>query len=100
MSYGTILNRPVRGKAPAAREGEGRSADGWLANVVFGTPEPKIPVNIRLDADIVQYFRAGGPGYQTRINEVLRAFVAARLRAGENPGAPLKPRGATRKKAK
>ena len=82
------LVKPSGRAAPAAK---GRTSDAWLAAVVFGTPEPKIPVNIRLDADIVHYFRGGGPGYQTRINDVLRAFVTARLRTGDAPGAPRKP---------
>lgn len=31
----------------------------------------KTPVSLRLDADVVAYFKATGPGWQTRINEVL-----------------------------
>lgn len=30
---------------------------------------------IRLDPEVLAYFRAGGPGYQTRINAVLRTYV-------------------------
>jgi uncharacterized protein (DUF4415 family) len=33
---------------------------------------PKEAVNIRLDPDVVAYFRAGGPGWQSRINAALR----------------------------
>jgi uncharacterized protein (DUF4415 family) len=29
-------------------------------------------VNIRLDPDVVAHFRAGGPGWQSRINAALR----------------------------
>ena len=36
---------------------------------------PKIPVSIRLDQDVVAKFKATGPGWQTRINEVLRREV-------------------------
>jgi len=32
----------------------------------------KVPVSIRLDQDIVDKFKAGGPGWQGRINEALR----------------------------
>lgn len=40
-------------------------------------PKNKIRVNIMLDADIVAYFKtqAGGQGYQTLINETLRANI-------------------------
>ena len=33
---------------------------------------PKIATTLRLDPDVVAHFRAGGPGWQTRINETLR----------------------------
>ena len=39
-------------------------------------PVPKKLLSLRLDADVVDWFRRHGPGYQTRINAVLRAFVA------------------------
>jgi uncharacterized protein (DUF4415 family) len=38
-------------------------------------PARKIQVSIRLDADIVTYFKTFGPRYQTRINQVLKAFM-------------------------
>jgi uncharacterized protein (DUF4415 family) len=38
-----------------------------------------IRVTARLDADVVRFFRAMGPGYQPRINRVLRAFMHMRL---------------------
>jgi uncharacterized protein (DUF4415 family) len=41
-------------------------------------PAPKKDIQIRLDADIVDWFKARGKGYQTRINAVLRAFVQSR----------------------
>ena len=38
-------------------------------------PAAKQLLSLRLDTDVVAWFRAQGPGYQTRINAVLRAFV-------------------------
>jgi uncharacterized protein (DUF4415 family) len=29
-------------------------------------------VSLRLDRDVIAHFKAGGPGWQTRINDVLR----------------------------
>lgn len=57
---------------------DGAPAEGWEATVVLGIPSRKEPVHIRLDAEVLAWFRAQGPGYQTRINEVLRSFVRAR----------------------
>lgn len=38
-------------------------------------------VTIRLDVDMLEWFKAAGPGYQTRINQVLREHMEAQ-RAG------------------
>lgn len=37
----------------------------------------KQAVSLRLDADVLAFFRKTGKGYQTRINAVLRSFVEA-----------------------
>ena len=34
----------------------------------------KTSIALRVDADVLEWYRAQGPGYQTRINAVLRAF--------------------------
>ena len=36
------------------------------------SPNPKQHVNMRLDRDVLAHFRAGGPGWQSRINAALR----------------------------
>jgi uncharacterized protein (DUF4415 family) len=40
-------------------------------------PEPKTAVTIRLDRQVLDWFKAKGPGYQTRINALLRAYMDA-----------------------
>ena len=40
-------------------------------------PAVKQIVTIRLDVDMLTWFKAEGPGYQTRINQVLRDHMAA-----------------------
>jgi uncharacterized protein (DUF4415 family) len=34
--------------------------------------EPKVPVSIRLDAEVLRKWKATGPGWQSRINEALK----------------------------
>lgn len=49
------------------------------APVLRGRPkgtQRKISTTIRLDADIVERFRAGGAGWQSRINQALREWLA------------------------
>jgi len=38
----------------------------------------KMPVTVRLDADILDFFKRGGRGYQTRINRALRQIMEAK----------------------
>jgi uncharacterized protein (DUF4415 family) len=38
---------------------------------------PKTSISLRVDADVLEWFKAQGAGYQTRINAVLRAFKEA-----------------------
>ena len=62
---------PTRATTEAARA-------GWATDLVFDVREPKLAVSLRLDADVLRFFRGFGAGYQTRINEVLKAFMQAR----------------------
>ena len=50
--------------------------DFWQAAEV-NLPAVKQQVTLRIDPDIVDYFKAAGQGYQTRINAVLRSYVKA-----------------------
>jgi uncharacterized protein (DUF4415 family) len=38
---------------------------------------PKAAISLRVDADVLEWLKAQGPGYQTRINAILRAFKDA-----------------------
>jgi uncharacterized protein (DUF4415 family) len=37
----------------------------------------KTSISLRMDADVLAWFKRQGPGYQTRMNAVLRAFKEA-----------------------
>lgn len=41
-------------------------------------PKGKQSVSLRLDRDVLDWFKRQGKGYQTRINAVLRAYIRAR----------------------
>ena len=43
----------------------------------------KAQVTARLDADVLAWLKAGGQGYQTRMNAILRRAMLADLKAGE-----------------
>lgn len=46
----------------------------WEDAKVF-MPQHKVHISLRLDEDIVNYFKEEGSGYQSRINAVLKAYV-------------------------
>ena len=63
---------------------EGLTGGGFIPEewreVAKVAPEPsRTRVTIRLDEDVVKFFRLMGANYQGRINQVLRAFMLARL---------------------
>jgi uncharacterized protein (DUF4415 family) len=39
-------------------------------------PKPKAELHMRIDRDVLDWFKRHGRGYQTRINAVLRSYVA------------------------
>ena len=42
-------------------------------------PQPKAILNMRVDYDVLEFFRNQGKGYQTKINAVLRSYVDQRM---------------------
>ncbi len=47
------------------------------AQVVFPAIEGKEPVKLRIDRDVLSFFKSQGKGYQTRMNAVLKYYVEA-----------------------
>ena len=47
----------------------------------LGSPRPKAQLTLRVDRDVLEWFRGQGRGYQTRINTLLRAYMEASKRA-------------------
>lgn len=65
--------------APDAPEAQSLGDDFWKsAKVVM--PTGKTSVHLRLDSDIVDWFKARGKGHLTRMNAVLRAYVESQSR--------------------
>jgi len=54
-------------------------------NATTEMPKPKVDLHMRVDGEVLDYFRETGKGYQTRINAVLRSYVKhMRARAASN----------------
>jgi len=51
--------------------------DWYTRAVPFYPKGPKAQITLRLDQDILTWYKGQGKGYQTRINAVLRAYMDA-----------------------
>jgi uncharacterized protein (DUF4415 family) len=47
----------------------------WLAAGQRKEPVRKQPISLRVDAEVLEWFKASGPLYQSRMNDVLKAYV-------------------------
>lgn len=61
---------------PNAPEAESLGEEFWKSARVV-VPQGKTSVHLRLDSDIVEWFKAQGKGHLTRMNAVLRSYVDA-----------------------
>jgi uncharacterized protein (DUF4415 family) len=62
---------------------------------------PKIPLKIRLDDDVVTALRATGPGWQTRVNDMLKTKIndgKFEFSLSDETSKPLRKTGPTKRK--
>jgi uncharacterized protein (DUF4415 family) len=50
------------------------------AELLMPSEAAKVPLSIRLDQEVVEYFKEQGPGYQSRMNAVLLGYVRSKRR--------------------
>jgi uncharacterized protein (DUF4415 family) len=70
--------------------------DEFFSKAKQAWPPAKQQLTIRLDADVLEWLRTHGRGYQTRINRILRAAMESQdqtARPRSLSRAPKKPRG-------
>jgi len=85
-----VSERPLRGRADLARlrrTSERQIAEtsppeladipaGFWEDAQLVWPAGRQAISLRVDRDVLAWFRAQGPRYQTRMNAVLRTYVA------------------------
>lgn len=54
--------------------------DSFWNNAQMGSPLSKRLISLRLDNDMIDWFKNQGPNYQTRMNQVLRTYMDFCLR--------------------
>ena len=52
--------------------------EDFFANAEVKMPKKKITVTMRIDPDVLDWFKSFGKGYQTRMNAVLRSYMDAK----------------------
>ncbi len=68
-----LTNREIE-NAIAEDEDEAEMHVDW-SNISVKLPRPKTVLNMRIDCEVLEFFRSQGRGYQTKINAVLRSYV-------------------------
>jgi len=53
----------------------------WFKRARMVMSERKVPISLRIDREVVEWFKARGSRYQSRMNAVLKAYVEAHRRA-------------------
>ena len=86
-----IIKKPSRGRANLARLRRVSEAeltrtsppeladlpDDFWDSAVLVLPGPKRAISLRVDQDVLDWFRSSGPRYQSRMNAVLRTYMSA-----------------------
>jgi uncharacterized protein (DUF4415 family) len=53
----------------------------FFKNAVWKMPDPKASITLRVDRDVLEWFKQQGPRYQTRINALMRAYMESQIAA-------------------
>lgn len=49
--------------------------EAFWDNAMVGGPLRKKLMSLRLDGDVIEWFKSNGPNYQTKMNQVLRTYM-------------------------
>lgn len=78
-----VSEREIRATSPA--ELADLPDDFWDSALVV-EPAAKQPISLRVDADVLSWFKTQGPRYQSRINAVLRSYMTQRRQTSRRAG--------------
>ena len=78
----TLKAERAQGKTRTRADAPARPVDDdfWRNARVVMPPPGKTSVHLRLDADVLEWFREQGRGHLSRMNAVLRSFMEAHKR--------------------
>jgi uncharacterized protein (DUF4415 family) len=70
--------------AAVASDPDAAPLDVDWSQAVLVVPPRKKAISIRVDPDVLDYFKKEGAGYQRRINAVLRSYVEQKQKRGKS----------------
>jgi uncharacterized protein (DUF4415 family) len=76
-----LSEKQVIAAAKSDPDAEPTDAEFWK-NAQLVTPERKVRVTLRLDRDVLAWFKGQGRLYQNRMNAVLKEYMRAHRKAG------------------
>jgi uncharacterized protein (DUF4415 family) len=77
----TLTEDEIERMAAADEDNPATEEADWAAATV-GLPPRKTRIHATIDADVVAWFKSHGPGYQTRMNAVLRRYMETQRKKG------------------
>lgn len=76
----SMTEAEITARAEADADAQPTSPEFWKSARLVMPPQGKKQITLRLDADVVAWFKSRGERYQTRMNAVLRAYMEAQRR--------------------
>ena len=73
-----LSDRELEGAAKADPDAAPILSKEWFRTAQVVLPERKVPISLRMDREVVEWFKAQGRRYQSRMNAVLKAYVQHR----------------------
>ncbi len=62
--------------------------DGFWDDAIVEPPKTKTAISLRVDPDVLEFFKAQGSGHLTRMHAVLRSYVDAKKKQDDTPPTP------------
>jgi uncharacterized protein (DUF4415 family) len=64
--------------------------ESFFQTAILRMPQTKAIVTLRLDRDVLEWFKRKGSGYQTRINALLKAYMEAQKEISQHRSSTVK----------
>lgn len=78
FSLDELRAKRERGETRTAKDAPAYPVDeSFWENAEISTRTPKVHTGLRLDADMLEWFKGQGRGWQTRMNDILRTYYKA-----------------------